>query len=163
MNKIIASAPIVVSAALLAIFTITMSSNAGISFGNSAEIVYISTSNGSTPSGPTMHSDVDSTPIAAIITISNGPQGNTVYNPETTTIRTGEEILVLNNSSSPHSVTNGNGPSDPLAGKLFDTGVIKPGGFIEYVASNLQPGNYPYYSSSDPSVKGQMIITSNQQ
>jgi len=113
-----------------------------------------SSSNNNTVASPTVHSDIDSTPIAAVITISKGSQGNTIYNPQRTTINTGEEILIVNNSSSPHSVTNGNGIDDPLAGKLFDTGIIKPGGYTEYVASNLQPGNYPYYSTSDPTVKG---------
>lgn len=106
-----------------------------------------------------MHSDIDSTPIAAVITITNGPQGDTVFNPQTTTIKTGEEILILNNDTTTHTLTNGMSTSDPLSGKLFDTGSIEPKGFIEYVASNLQPGTYSFYTTSDPSIKGELVVT----
>ena len=66
--------------------------------------------------------------------------------------------MIANNATSPHSFTNGNGPSDPLSGKLFNRGMINPRGFAEYVASNLQPGKYAYYSTSDPSVKGEIVV-----
>ena len=72
----------------------------------------------------------------------------------------GSSIFIGNNDTSPHSITNGIGPNDPLSGKLFDTGVIKPKGFAEFVASNLNPGKYPYYSSNDPSLKGEIIVVS---
>lgn len=103
-------------------------------------------------------------PVVAVITISEGKDGKTVYDPYSTTINVGEEILIANNATSPHSFTNGNGPSDPLSGKLFNTGMINPRSFAEYVASNLQPGKYAYYSTSDPSVKGEIVVvTGNQQ
>jgi plastocyanin len=107
----------------------------------------------------TGESDIDSTPIVAVITISKGSQGNTTFNPETTAIKTGEEILILNNDTVMHTVSNGVGPDDPLAGKLFSTGPIQPKGFVEYVASNLQPGTYSFYSTSDPSAKGRLVVT----
>ena len=49
---------------------------------------------------------------------------------------------------------------DPLSGKLFQTGVIKPKAFVEYGASNLQDGRYPFYLVSKPSVKGELTIIS---
>jgi plastocyanin len=99
------------------------------------------------------------TPVVAVITISNDAQGNTVYGPQSVTIKTGEEILILNNDTTSHTFTNGMGPDDQLSGKLFDTGTIEPGGFVEYVASNLQPGTYPFFSMSDPAAKGELIVT----
>jgi plastocyanin len=128
---------------------------------SSADVVHVSMSSSSnnTTAPPALHSDIDSTPIAAVITISKGPQGNTVFNPQTTTIKTGEEILILNNDTTTHTVTNGMNPNDPLSGKIFDTRNIEPRGFIEYVASNLQPGTYPFYSASDPSIKGELVVT----
>jgi plastocyanin len=107
----------------------------------------------------TIHSDIDSTPIAEVVTITKDPQGKTVFSPQNLTIKTGDEILVLNNSTTPHSFRNGVGPDDPVAGKLFDTGDVAPKGFVEYVASNLQPGSYPFFSASDPSVKGIIVVT----
>ncbi|MGE0243714.1 MAG: hypothetical protein AB7F53_07825 [Nitrososphaeraceae archaeon] len=104
------------------------------------------------------HSDIDATPIATIITITNDKDGNTVFNPQVTTIKQDEEILVLNNDTVTHSFTNGENPQDPMAGKLFDSGQIQPKGFIEYVAANLDPGNYTFFTTTDPNVTAQISI-----
>ena len=122
---------------------------------SNADTVYVSVASSSSSNNSTapVHSDIDVTPIAAVITITTGPQGNTIFNTQTTTIKTGEEVLILNNDTTTHTVTNGMNPNDPLSGKLFNTGNIEPRGFVEYVASNLQPGTYPFYSAYDPSVK----------
>ena len=100
----------------------------------------------------------DSSFVAAIITITEDAKQNTVFRPQTTNITQGEEIFIGNNSSSPQSITSGSGPEDPLSGKLFDTGVIKPKGYAEFVTANLSPGSYPYYSSTNTSVKGTIIV-----
>ena len=128
---------------------------------SNADTVYVSVASSSSSNNSTapVHSDIDVTPIAAVITITTGPQGNTIFNTQTTTIKTGEEVLILNNDTTTHTVTNGMNPNDALSGKLFNTGNIEPRGFVEYVASNLQPGTYPFYSASDPSVKGELVVT----
>ena len=154
MNKFVTHEPTVVpSVLLLVVLVATTPSNVFASSDNT-------TSATTTTSG---HSDVYITPIAAVLTISEGKDGKTVYEPYSTIIKVGDEILIVNNSTSPHSVTNGNGPTDPLSGKLFDTGIINTGAFTEYVASNLQPGNYSYYSSSDPSVNGEIVVVAGNQ
>jgi hypothetical protein len=66
--------------------------------------------------------------------------------------------LILNNDTIGHSFTNGANPEDPMAGKLFDSGTIQPKGFIEYVATNLSPGNYTFYTTTDPKVTAQISI-----
>ena len=104
------------------------------------------------------HSDTDSTPIAAIITITKDKDGNTIFNPQFTTIKQDEEILVLNNDTVGHSFTNGENPEDPMAGKIFDSGTIQPKGFIEYVPTNLSPGNYTFYTTTDPTITAQISI-----
>lgn len=166
MNNILSSGLIVMLSFSFAIMVAAIPANVLALVENpimrsNTDTVYISTpsSNNTTASEPTVHSDVDSTPIVAVITISKVPQGDTVFNPQTTTIKTGEEILILNNDTTTHTITNGMGPSDPLSGKLFDTGSIEPRSFIEYVASNLQPGTYSFYLPSDPSVKGELVVT----
>ena len=106
----------------------------------------------------TIHSDIDSTPIAAVITITKDKDGNTIFNPQVTTIKQDEEILVLNNDTTAHSFTNGANPEDPMAGKFFDSGQIQPKGFIEYVAANLEPGNYTFFTTTDPNVTAQISI-----
>jgi hypothetical protein len=96
--------------------------------------------------------------ITAVIIIDKDMRGNVTYTPNNLTIKQGEEILVINNDTNVQSMTNGMGPNDPVAGKLFDTGPIPPRGFTEYVASNLSPGNYTFYSSNSSSAKGFLTI-----
>jgi plastocyanin len=91
----------------------------------------------------------------------NEDQNNTVFfQPSTVTIRVGGEILIPNNATSDHSVTSGSGPDDPIAGKFFDTNKIRPRGFVEYIPYNLAPGNYSFYSSTDPQIKGKLVVIS---
>jgi plastocyanin len=108
-----------------------------------------------------VHPDVDSSPIAAVIIIGEDMQGNVSYIPNNVTVKVGEEILIVNNGTNTQSVTNGMSPDDPLAGKLFDTGPIPPRGFAEYVAANLSPGNYTFYSNNSTSTTGVLTIEPN--
>lgn len=103
------------------------------------------------------HSEADSTPIAAVIMMTTDNQGNPVFNPNTTTIKQGEELLVLNNLTETHTFTNGNGTGDDLDGKIFSV-EITPGSFSEYLASNISPGNYSFYSQNNPQLKGELVI-----
>ena len=105
-----------------------------------------------------IHSDIDSTPVAAVIMITKDKDGNVIFNPAVTTIKQDEEVLVLNNDTITHSFTNGENPEDPMAGKMFDSGPIQPKGFIEYVAAILSPGNYTFYTTTDPTVTSQISI-----
>ena len=129
---------------------------------NSEDLIYVTgfpSPDNTTTGEPTGESDVDSSAAVSLITISKGAEGNTVFNPQTTTIKTGGEILILNNDTVAHTIRNGMGPDDPLSGRLFGVGPLEPKGFIEYVASNLQPGTYSFYSTTDPSIKGQLVVT----
>lgn len=129
---------------------------------NSEDLIYVTgfpSPDNTTTGEPTGESDVDSSAALSLITISKGSQGNTIINPQTTTIKTGGEILILNNDSVAHTIRSGMGPDDPLSGRLFGVGPLEPKGFIEYVASNLQPGTYSFYSTTDPSIKGQLVVT----
>jgi plastocyanin len=133
---------------------------------NAAYAQVISGGNNNTTSTTTdlrssVHPDVDSSPIAAVIIIGEDMQGNVSYIPNNVTVKVGEEILIVNNGTYTQSVTNGMGPDDPLAGKLFDTGPIPPRGFAEYVAANLSPGNYTFYSTNSTSTTGVLTIEPN--
>jgi len=102
----------------------------------------------------------NSSSLAGVIIITKNDKGNLIFKPQTLTIKPGEEVFIGNNDTSPHSITNGVSASDPLSGKLFDTGIINPKGYAEFVASNLNPGKYPYHSIKDHSLKGEIIVTS---
>ena len=99
-------------------------------------------------------------PIEAVILINENQNKSVFFEPTVTTVRLSGEILIANNSTSDQSVTSGSSPDDPMAGKLFNTGVIKPKGFVEYVPENLI-GNYSFYSSNDPQIKGQLVVVPN--
>jgi hypothetical protein len=95
-----------------------------------------------------------------VFIITKDNQGNLIFLPNSATIKPGEEILVLNNDTKPQTVLNGNGPDDPISGKLFSIGAIKPKAFLEYGASNLQDGKYFFYLQSEPNVKGELTVVS---
>ncbi len=101
---------------------------------------------------------IDTSPNAAVIIINSDASGNIHFVPNKVTIKVGEEILILNNSTSPQSFTNGKGKDDPLSGKMFDTGLIQPKQFVEYVASNVAKGEYPFYSTAAPSATGTLTV-----
>jgi uncharacterized cupredoxin-like copper-binding protein len=103
------------------------------------------------------HSEADSTPITAVIMMTIDDQGNPVFNPATTTIKQGEELLVLNNLTETHTFTNGNGTGDDMDGKIFSV-EIAPGSFSEYLASNISPVNYSFYSENNPYLNGELVI-----
>ena len=100
-------------------------------------------------------------PIEAVIMITENQNKTVFFQPNVTTVRVSGEILIANNSTSDHSVTSGSGPDDPMSGKFFNTSVIKPKGFIDYVPENLKPGNYSFYSSTDPQIRGQLVVIPN--
>jgi hypothetical protein len=100
-------------------------------------------------------------PVEALIMINENQNKSVFFQPNIVTIRPSGEILIANNSTSDHSLTSGSGPDDPMAGKFFNTGIIKPKGFVEYIPENLKPGNYSFYSSTDPQIKGQLVVIPN--
>ncbi|MGH9981961.1 MAG: cupredoxin domain-containing protein [Nitrososphaeraceae archaeon] len=132
------------------ILSITVIATSIFTYALTFQSIYAQTNN--------IHSDIDSTPIAAVIMITKDKDGNVIFNPAVTTIKQDEEVLVLNNDTIAHSFTNGANPEDPMAGKMFDSGPIEPKGFIEYVAANLSPGNYTFYTTTDPTVTAQISI-----
>jgi plastocyanin len=113
-----------------------------------------------TTTAPNTTATPNSSSLAGVIIITKNDKGNLSFKPQTLTIKPGEEVFIGNNDTSPHSITNGISSSDPLSGKLFDTGIINAKGYAEFVASNLNPGKYPFYSIKDPSLKGEIIVTS---
>ena len=106
-----------------------------------------------------IHPGTDASPIAAVVFINKDVEGNVVFVPSNVTMQVGDELLVVNNGTDySQSLTNGMGPDDSNAGKFFDTGPIPPKGFAEYVASNLSPGNYPFYSTNSTTTTGVLTL-----
>jgi cytochrome c oxidase subunit 2 len=97
---------------------------------------------------------------AATLTIPNGAsiQGNPSYEPSQLTVNVGDTIAVENEDIAPHTVTNGKDATDPTMGKLFDTSIINAGDSGEIVASDLDPGEYPYFCSVHPYMTGTLTV-----
>jgi hypothetical protein len=45
-----------------------------------------------------------------------------------------------------------------MAGIIFDSGQIPPKESAEYLADNADPGNYTFYTTTNPNVTGQLSI-----
>jgi plastocyanin len=165
MDKVLTM--LITAALVLApIYVIAVSTQAILLQQQNAAYAQVSSGSNNTTSTTTdlrssVHPDVDSSPIAAVIIIGEDMQGNVSYIPNNVTVKVGEEILIVNNGTYTQSVTNGMSPDDPLAGKLFDTGPIPPRGFAEYVAANLSPGNHTFYSTNSTSTTGVLTIEPN--
>ena len=97
---------------------------------------------------------------AATLTIPNGAsvQGNPAYEPSQLTVKVGDTIAVENKDIAPHTVTNGKDATDPTMGKLFDTSIINAGDSGEFVAANLDPGEYPFFCSVHPYMTGTLKV-----
>jgi hypothetical protein len=83
-----------------------------------------------------------------------------MWNDDDSIVEYQRRILLLNNDIKPQTVLNGKGSDDSLSGKLFSIGAIKSKAFLEYGASNLQDGKYPFYLQSEPNVNGELTVAS---
>ena len=137
MNNIFNSGLIVILSAYFALMVASIPYNGFAlvesNIGNSKDMVYVnaSPSSNNTTGESSGESSKESSTVVSLITISKGPQGSIVINPQTTTIKTGGEILIFNNDTAAHTIKSGMGPSDPLSGRLIGVGPIQPKGYIE--------------------------------
>jgi plastocyanin len=99
-----------------------------------------------------------SKPVGPTLTILDGAsiQGHSAYEPNPIIAIKGDTIAVENKDSYIHTVTSGKGPSD--LGRLFDTDIIKPGESAEVVVANLSPGEYPFFCTVHPYMKGMLRV-----
>jgi cytochrome c oxidase subunit II len=100
------------------------------------------------------------TSAAATLTIPIGAAtpGNPEFEPAYLTIKEGEEVDVINEDSSPHTVTSGTGLEDPNAGKMFDTSIIPKQEDYELGTANLEPGEYDFHCAVHPSMTGKLKV-----
>ena len=96
-------------------------------------------------------------PSVSIPTGSSTP-GNPPYAPDTLTVTKGEVITVTNDDTVPHTATSGDGPQDPNSAKLFDTSIIMAGETGQIDTASLEAGNYAYYCTVHPFMKGTITV-----
>ena len=92
----------------------------------------------------------------AVLQILEGAatMGNPNYYPKELTIKKNQTILVNNTDAMPHTVTNGDGPSDSTSGKIFDTSIINGGESKLLYTENIDLGIYKYYCTVHPYMSG---------
>jgi len=83
--------------------------------------------------------------------------GNPPYAPTELSVKKGEAVTVVNDDNAPHTATSGNGPED--AGQAFDTGLIMAGASGTIDTSTLEAGEYPYFCTVHPFMKGTLTVT----
>jgi plastocyanin len=84
--------------------------------------------------------------------------GNPVYTPDTITVTKGDVITVTNDDTVPHTATSGEGPQDPNSAKLFDTSIIMAGDTAQIDTASLEAGDYAYYCTVHPFMKGTITV-----
>ena len=100
------------------------------------------------------------TTAAATLTIPMGAAtpGNPAYEPASLTVKKGDAIDVVNEDSSPHTVTSGTGLEDPNAGQMFDTSIITPAASAQLATADLEAGEYDYHCTVHPFMTGKLIV-----
>jgi cytochrome c oxidase subunit II len=97
---------------------------------------------------------------AATLTIPMGAvtPGNPAYEPASLTVKKGDAIDVVNEDSSPHTVTSGTGLEDPNAGQMFDTSIITPAASAQLATADIEAGEYDYHCTVHPFMTGKLIV-----
>lgn len=73
------------------------------------------------------------------------------YSPASLTVAPGTVVTVVNQDSSPHTVT-------ATGSKAFDTGTVAQGGKAVFTAP-AKPGRYPYMCTIHPFMKGTLTVS----
>jgi plastocyanin len=83
--------------------------------------------------------------------------GNPPYVPAELSVPKGETVTVVNSDNAPHTATSGNGPED--AGQAFDTSLIMVGASGTIDTTAMDAGEYPYFCTVHPFMKGTLTVT----
>ncbi len=121
------------------------------------------TQNTSTSSTNATSTTTNATNAAPTVTLSipagAATPGNPAYSPTELTVKKGDAITVVNNDNAPHTATSGSGPEDPNSAKSFDTSLIMAGESGTIDTSTVDVGDYPYYCTIHPFMKGTITVT----
>lgn len=86
-----------------------------------------------------------------------GVRGDKSYIPNPIDIKVGDTVTWKNTDQISHTVTSGTGPTDPAAGKSFDSHVLLSNGGIFSHQFN-EPGTYSYYCIFHPTMIGSIDV-----
>lgn len=95
--------------------------------------------------------------IVLILNNSSNPLAKQFYEPESISVKTGEEITWVNSDELMHTVTEGSTSEGPQTSG-FDSGILHSG--QEYKHSFYKPGEYYYHCNFHPFMIGNISVTS---
>jgi len=85
------------------------------------------------------------------------------FSPNPATVKVGDTVTWTNNDIQLHTVTSGNGSSDPNVGKAFDSGLSGPSALTTmgktFQHQFTQAGQYPYFCQLHPTMVGKVIVS----
>jgi len=93
-----------------------------------------------------------------VIPVGAATPGNPAYEPAELTATKGDTITVRNDDTVPHTATSGTGPEDPTSGQSFDTSIIMAAESGSIDTAQLDAGEYPYYCTVHPFMKGTLTV-----
>ena len=99
------------------------------------------------PAGPTIN-----------ILVGSSTQSAPDYDPDSLTVKKGDKINVVNQDTTLHTITSGDGPEAADFGKLFDTGFMDPKASATIDTANLDPASYPYFCMVHSYMKGTLVV-----
>ncbi|MFB5600827.1 MAG: plastocyanin/azurin family copper-binding protein [Nitrososphaeraceae archaeon] len=88
--------------------------------------------------------------------------GNESYSPNPFEIKIGKKITWINNDMVIHTVTSGVSVNDSNAGKVFDSGLIRPGNIFNYTVSDLEigsKGTINYFCKVHPNMTAKIFFS----
>jgi len=98
--------------------------------------------------------------IATVDIIKNASvvkAGEKAFNPDPVKVSAGSTVIWKNSDTTIHTLKSGSGPKDSESGKLFDSGIIKPG--TTFTFKFLKAGTYHYYCSQHPAMVGKVVVS----
>lgn len=88
--------------------------------------------------------------------------GNESYSPNPVDITEGDMITWINNDIVIHTVTSGSPIDSKNNGKIFDSGLLRPGNIFNYTFSDFKsssPGIINYFCKVHPSMLGKIDLS----
>jgi plastocyanin len=97
--------------------------------------------------------------VSSVSIVSGAPSlADNAYSPNPVNVDAGNNVTWTNNDIQVHTVTSGNGPTDPSLGQDFDSGLttLQPGKTFSHIFDSA--GEFSYFCQIHPVMVGQVVV-----
>ena len=101
------------------------------------------------------YSEITITPVPGSSFPDSGCEVDGCYNPSTATVDVGDVVIFSNTDNAAHTFASGV-PSDNYVGTEFNSGMLAPGEFIEWIPET--EGVFPYFDMIHPWMVGKILV-----